>query len=119
MKQLPKDIDTIRDEVATLGKDIENLPDIAEEDHRAIIAARAHDEQLLREQLHLEPIDPNILSAYLLQKQLSGPLADVVGWLRFVRRVVPAETKGKDMKVMRIVAAARCFSPAAVPRPIC
>jgi uncharacterized protein (TIGR03545 family) len=95
LQHLPKDIDAIRTEVTALGKEIENLPDVAEEDRGAVITARAHDEQLLREQLHFEPIDPNLLSAYLLQKQLSGPLADLVGWLRFVRRVVPVDSKDK------------------------
>ena len=92
LNRLPKEITTIREQVTALAQDVENLPDVAEEDRRAIVAAREHDEQLLRDELQFEPIDPNILSAYLLQKKLSGPLADLVGWLRLVRHIVPAES---------------------------
>lgn len=92
LQKLPTEIAAVREEIESLTGDVVNLPDIAEEDRRAIVAAREHDEQLIRESLHFEPIDTNVLSAYLLQKQLSGPLADVVGWVRFVRRLVPAES---------------------------
>jgi uncharacterized protein (TIGR03545 family) len=98
LKLLPRDIRTIRDELASLGKDIANLPSIAEEDRVAIVAAREHDEQLLRDELQFEPIDANVLSAYLLQKQLNGPLADLVGWLRLARRLVPVESKPHEHK---------------------
>lgn len=92
LRRLPKEVTAVREEIAFLTTDVVNLPNLAVEDRRAIVAAREHDEQLIRESLHFEPIDTNVLSAYLLQQQLSGPLADVVGWVRFVRRLVPAET---------------------------
>ena len=78
LQRLPKEIAAVRKEIASLTSDVVNLSDIAEADRTAIVAAREHDEQLIREQLHFEPIDTNILSAYLLQKELRGPLADVV-----------------------------------------
>ncbi len=96
LERLPKDIAQVREQVVKLNDEIAKLPNIADEDRRAIVAARAHDEQLLRDELTFEPIDTNVLSAYLLQKQLSGPLADLLGWLRLVRRVVPAEPKPAD-----------------------
>ncbi|MGD9635067.1 MAG: TIGR03545 family protein [Pirellulales bacterium] len=93
LKHLPREISRIREQVASLSGIITELPSLAEEDRKAIVAARAHDEKLLHEELQFESIDPNVLSAYLLQKQLNGPLADVVGWLRVIRRIVPAEPK--------------------------
>jgi uncharacterized protein (TIGR03545 family) len=96
LDKLPKEIAAIREQVTALGDVVENLPSIAQDDRRAIVAAREHDEQLLRDELQLEPIDANILSAYLLQKQLSGPLGDLLGWLRLVRRVVPANAEPAD-----------------------
>ena len=107
LDKLSEEIAGIAEQVTTLAHDIENLPNVAEEDRRAIIAAREHDEQLLREELQLEPIDTNVLSAYLLQKQLSGPLADLIGWLRLVRRVVPvnAEPANAEPTESRPVAA--------------
>jgi uncharacterized protein (TIGR03545 family) len=96
LQRLPREIARIRDQVAKLTRVVDDLPNLAEEDRQAIAAARQHDEKLLREELRFEPIDANVLSAYLLQKQLKGPLADAVGWLRFVRRAVPTEPKSRS-----------------------
>lgn len=93
LRHLPREINKIREQVASLSSIVAELPSLADEDRKAIIAARAHDETLLRDELQFEAIDPNVLSAYLLQKQLHGPLADVMGWLRLVRRIVPAEPR--------------------------
>jgi len=101
LKHLPREIDQIREQVARLTEVIDQLPLLAEEDRKAVVTARTHDEKLLRERLHFDPIDPNALSAYLLQKQLQGPLGDVVGWLRLVRRVVPAEPKPASHRSQR------------------
>jgi uncharacterized protein (TIGR03545 family) len=98
LQRLPREINTIRDQVAALGQEIADLPQVAEEDRRVIVAAREHDERLLSEEFQIEPIDTNILSAYLLQKQLRGPLSDLVGWLRFVRRIVPENAELADSK---------------------
>ena len=86
-------MDEIRAEVTALSHDIENLPTVAEADRRSIVAAREHDEKLLHDELEFEPIDPKILSAYLVQEQMRGPVGDLLGWLRWIRRVVPAEEK--------------------------
>jgi len=93
LDQVPKQVEELHAELAALSRDIENLPDVAEADRRAIVAARKHDEQLLRNELELDPIDPNVLSAYLLQERMSGPVGDLLGWLRWVRRIVPAKEK--------------------------
>ena len=93
LERMPDEIAKIRADVAALSRDVENLPNVAEADRRAIIAARDHDERLLRDELQFDRIDANMLSAYLLQEQLNGPLGDLVGWLRWVRRMVPAEAK--------------------------
>ena len=93
LDQVPDRVDKIRAEVTALSRDVENLPNVAEADRRAIVAAREHDEKLLRDELKFDPIDTNVLSAYLLQERMSGPLGDLLGWVRWVRQIVPAKEK--------------------------
>jgi uncharacterized protein (TIGR03545 family) len=91
LDQIPDRVEKIRAQVTALSRDVENLPDVAEADRREIVAARQHDEELLRDELKFDPIDANVLSAYLLQERMSGPVGDLLGWLRWVRRIVPAQ----------------------------
>ncbi len=86
---VPDQAETIRAEVAALSRDVENLPHLAEADRRAIVAAREHDEQLLRDEFQFDPIDANVLSAYLLQDRMTGPVGELLGWLHWIRRLVP------------------------------
>ena len=74
---------------------------MAEADRRAIVAARQHDEQFIRDQLHFDTIESNVLTAYLLQEQLSGPVADLMGWVQWVRRIVPATSEPTEPKRKR------------------
>jgi uncharacterized protein (TIGR03545 family) len=92
-------LDSLSDEVASLRKefdelaaDVEKLPDAVETDRRAIIAARRQDEQLLHDALDFGQIDPAALTAYLLQDEAAGPAGELIGWLRWARLVLPAET---------------------------
>lgn len=91
LDQMPDELARIRADVNLLNNELQDLPDLTKSDRRAIVAARKHDEQFLKEELRIESIDPNVLTAYLLQQRLTGPVADLVGWLRWIRRMVPAE----------------------------
>jgi uncharacterized protein (TIGR03545 family) len=93
LESVPDEIARIRKDVAKLSATVEKLPSAIEDERRAIVAARQHDEQFLQERLQFDRIDSNVLTAYLLQEQLTGPLADVVGWLRWMRQLVPAEPR--------------------------
>ncbi|HEY4234717.1 MAG TPA: TIGR03545 family protein [Lacipirellulaceae bacterium] len=101
LAKLPGDVAEIRDNLTKLSKEVEGLPDIAEADRRAIVAARQHDEQFIRDQLHFDTIDSSVLTAYLLQEQLKGPVADLMGWVQWVRRIVPATTQTTEPKRKR------------------
>ena len=91
----------ISQNLTTLSKEVEALPDMAEADRRAIVAAREHDEQFIREQLHFDAIDSSVLTAYLMQEQLAGPVADLMGWMQWVRQIVPASTEPTEAKRWR------------------
>jgi uncharacterized protein (TIGR03545 family) len=91
LERMPDEIAAIQRDAAALAGDVQQLPDLLESDRRAIVAARRHDAELLRNELRFEKIDANVLTAYLLEQQLSGPVADLLGWLRWIRRMVPAD----------------------------
>jgi uncharacterized protein (TIGR03545 family) len=101
LERLPGDIARIRADLAALGREVEALPDLADADRRAIVAARQHDEQFIRDQLHFDSIDSSTLTAYLLQEQLTGPVGELMGWVAWVRQIVPATEKPGEPKRYR------------------
>ncbi len=93
LARLPEQIATLRQAFQKLSVDVESLPNLIEADHRAIIAARHHDEELLREKLHFEKIEAATLTGYFLQESMSGPLHEAIAWLRWARQMVPVKAK--------------------------
>lgn len=91
LEAMPDEIAALRREYRQLQREVDALPDLADDDRRAIVAARRHDEQLLYDQLQFEPIDDGALSAYLMQQQMAGPVGNLIGWIRWVRHIVPAD----------------------------
>jgi uncharacterized protein (TIGR03545 family) len=91
LEHLPDTLAALRSEYQKLQLEVDGLPDLADADRRAIVAARRHDEKLLFDKLRFEPIDDNVLSAYLLQRQFAGPVSDLVGCLQWMRQIVPAD----------------------------
>jgi uncharacterized protein (TIGR03545 family) len=101
---LPQTIADLQQDFAALNAELAKLPDQLETERRAIVAARRHDEELLRKKVTLEPIEANALSAYLLRTQAVKPLDEFVGWLRWMREAAPAvasdetvRTRGEDI----------------------
>jgi uncharacterized protein (TIGR03545 family) len=101
LEQLPNDVAKISENLSALSREVEALPDLAETDRRAIVAARRHDEQFIRDQLHFDAIDSSVLTAYLMQEELAGPVADLMGWMQWVRRIVPASAELSEAKRRR------------------
>lgn len=91
LRKLPKEIVAIQKEFASLVSEIEKLPELVDADRRAIIAARKHDEQFLRDYFHVDDIDSGLLVAYFLQDQLNGPVGELIAWTRWARDVCGGE----------------------------
>lgn len=89
LEGLAEQIESLRGEYDGLARDVEALPELADADRRAIVAARRNDEQLLLSKLRFQPMDESVLSAYLLEERLAGPVGDLVGWVRWLRQAVP------------------------------
>jgi uncharacterized protein (TIGR03545 family) len=91
LESLPQQIKTLEESVRNLHQTLESLPGALQEDHRRILAARAHDEQLLREKLKIDEIDSAAMTAYFLKDHVAVPLAEVIGWVRWARALISAE----------------------------
>ncbi len=89
-RELPDKVAALQQEFYVFGTEVDELPTSLQAQRRAIAAAQEQDERLLRERLHLDPVEADSLTAYLLRDQLAGPLDELVGWLRWTRRVAPA-----------------------------
>jgi len=87
---LPDALSALDRDFAQLAADTQMLADSIDADRRAIVAARARDEQFAAQQLRLEPLDSKALTAYLLHDELDKPVEDVIGWLHWIRQIVPA-----------------------------
>ena len=100
---LPDQIAALQNDIAQVDAELQNMLATLDADRRAIVAARQHDGQFLRERLRLERADASALTAYLLRDEISRPLDEMLGWLRWARTVAPAEpaprraARGEDM----------------------
>jgi uncharacterized protein (TIGR03545 family) len=92
---LPQQIAALQQEFADLSAELEKLPDQLEAERRAIVAARRREEQLVDQQLKLEPIEADAISAYLLREAAAKPLDELLAVLRWVRETVPAESANR------------------------
>jgi uncharacterized protein (TIGR03545 family) len=89
--QLPAKVAELQQDFADYRADVSKLPELLDAERRAIVAARRDDEVMLRDRLRAGNIDGNVLSTYLLKEQVSEQLDELIRWLRWVRRTVPAQ----------------------------
>ncbi len=90
LDSMPEKMASLGQEFTQLKTEIEQQPATIEVDRRTIVAARRDDERIVRDQMRIENVDANALSAYLLREQVAEPLDEVLGWLRWTRKLVPA-----------------------------
>jgi uncharacterized protein (TIGR03545 family) len=91
LKDLRTKVAALQQEFAVFRADVDKLPDELDNERRAIVAARRHDGQLVGERLHLEPVQAKALNSYLLREQTAQRLNEIVGWMRWMREVIPAK----------------------------
>lgn len=86
--------DQLRTDVESTRQDFENLAGRLEDQRRAIVAARRRDDEFLRGKLHFEAVDSKLLNAYLLREEAARQLDSLLGWLRRLREMAPADPGG-------------------------
>lgn len=106
LEQLPKQIAQLDESLEKLSAEIKGLPGAVATDRERLLAAREHDEQLIRDTLHVDAIDSAALSAYFVREQVAGPLGEVIDWIRWMRQAVgdkldppqPIRRRGTDVQ---------------------
>lgn len=88
-----QEIPALERDFAMAAAELEQLPDLVDAERRGIVAARRRDEEWLRGQLRLPPVDQSELTTYLLQHQVARPLDELIGWMRFERRLFPTSER--------------------------
>jgi uncharacterized protein (TIGR03545 family) len=94
---LQQDLAAADSELRSLVTELNGLPGQIENDRRAIAAAKAHDEQFLRDRLQIDGIDGEQISHYLLGAEAEGYLATALEWVAYARNLVPTEEPIKDV----------------------
>ena len=90
LAQLQQDLKGLQEEVKSVQQQISALPDQAKQDQQAVLAAREHDEALLREKLKIGSLDGEGLTQTLLGQPVSEGLASALDWVRWAREQVPS-----------------------------
>ena len=96
LTRMPQELTAFRNSYRELQQEVDRLPAAFDADRRAIIAARRHDEQLIREQLHVDKIDSAALTAYFLRDHVAQPVAELISWIRWSRQLLPAKPEPAD-----------------------
>ncbi|MCI0334950.1 MAG: hypothetical protein L0228_17220 [Planctomycetes bacterium] len=90
LNEVPARIAELREAANKINAEFEKLPQQLDEERRGIVAARRQDDQILCEQLRFEPIDHNLLNAYLLRDEVAQSLENLLACLNGIRQVLPA-----------------------------
>ena len=93
LEELRKKVADVQKEFAAFRADVDKLPDVLDTERRAIVAARRHDDEAVEKRLQLDSVEANSLSAYLLRDEAARQLNELVGWVRWMRAMAPADVK--------------------------
>ncbi|QDS97709.1 TIGR03545 family protein [Adhaeretor mobilis] len=89
LQKLEQELQSTEQELKSLTAKIQSLPKQVEDDRKLVDAARKNDEAFVRKMLHLEDLDGDQLSSYLLAEESSGYLSTAVGWVKRARGLMP------------------------------
>ena len=92
LTKLPTRIATLKQRLTDLHREFAAAPAEVAVDRQRIREAQAHDEQLVRSRFQADQLDPESLTTYLLGDQVTAPLNELIGWVRWTRSMVPAAT---------------------------
>jgi uncharacterized protein (TIGR03545 family) len=91
LSQAAGELKAIRKEAEQLNTEMERLAREAPADREALASALARDQERLAESFRLDPLEPDVLSQYLLGPEVGRRVETLLGWLRWVRKLSPAQ----------------------------
>ncbi|TWT90770.1 hypothetical protein Mal64_11670 [Pseudobythopirellula maris] len=90
LASVPQRVSEITKRLGELTAEAKQLPTELKSDRQQVAAARRHDEETIRRSLSVDQLDSQSLTTYLLGERVTGPVGDLVDWLRWARRMAPA-----------------------------
>ncbi len=85
------DFEQVRGQLAQVPAELQHLQNLAFQDRDAINAAKARDIQRIRGLLTTEPLDPNDVSAFLLDGEQDRRVQQALAWIHWVRENLPSK----------------------------
>ncbi len=83
-------VEALRQETLTLRSEMQRLQRQIQQDRAAVKAAKDHDVEYVRARLHLDQLDGNSLTEYLLGPVWSDRIQLAVDWIQRSRAAIPA-----------------------------
>jgi len=87
LRNLPTELQAVNRSFVDLRAEVELITEQLGEDRRVMLAACKRDETLLCEKLHIETIDPAVLTSYFLREPMSGPVTDILSWIDWMHNM--------------------------------
>ena len=90
--------DKLRRELAQLKSTLGLLKRQMQQDRIAVLAAKDHDTQYIREKLKISDLDGNRLSQYLLGEEITNRVGTAISWIRWSRDMLGASDSNQSDK---------------------
>jgi uncharacterized protein (TIGR03545 family) len=91
LTNLPAQARSLESRMRALQAELNALPQEMQSDRARLAEARRQDEALLRKRLQANQLDSDSLTTYLLGERVTGPLAELLGWVQWVREAYPSK----------------------------
>lgn len=89
LQQLHGQLTAAQQQLAIVRTQLESLPRQVEADRQAVLTAREHDEQFLRQRLQFNELNREQLTQTLLGDEAASNAAYALDWIRWARQQVP------------------------------
>jgi uncharacterized protein (TIGR03545 family) len=81
----------VRKELESLPGEVQRLRDQALRDRTAMLAAKDHDLQYIKQKLQLKSFDVQSLTRYLFDGEQANEISETIAWVRWARQLIPAQ----------------------------
>lgn len=90
LKSLPQRIKSLQGQLDSIYQELGQLPNQLAAEKEQVAEARRHDEALLARRFQVDQLDSESFTNYLLGEQVTEPLAELISWIRWTRKMMPS-----------------------------
>jgi uncharacterized protein (TIGR03545 family) len=95
-EDLVRQIAAAREQLAQVQPEFHRVREMVTSDRVAVIEAKRHDEAYVRDKLHMESLNAEALSQYLLGQEQAERLQTALAWIQRVRQYIPRKRRFAD-----------------------